>query len=94
MRYDFTTVPGSGQGAKYVQVLVRSLFFVRERRTKKVRVIQDNDSKVLVRFINAKRNKEGKMEYKTVSTLEVGDADAAEVSQFVEKAITGSGNKK
>ena len=59
-----------------------------------MRVIQDNDSKVLVRFINAKRNKEGKMEYKTVSTLEVGDADAAEVSQFVEKAINGSGGKK
>jgi hypothetical protein len=59
-----------------------------------VRVIQDNDQKVLVRFINAKRNKEGKMEYKTVSTLEVGDADAGEVSQFVEKAITNSGTKK
>lgn len=77
-----------------MQTLIHSLFFVREGRKRKLRIIQDNDSKVLVRFIDAKRNKEGKMEYVTAATIEVGDATAQEVATWFDRAMTPTSNQK
>jgi hypothetical protein len=77
-----------------VQAICRTLFFVREGRKKKVRVITENDSKVSVIIVEVKRDKDGKMKRKTVDSHDVAEATGEEVSAFVYKALTGNSSKK
>lgn len=77
-----------------MQAIVRTLFFVREGRTKKVRVITENDSKVSVIIVEVKRDKDGKMKRKTVDSVDIAEATGEEVASFVNKALTGGSAKK
>jgi hypothetical protein len=59
-------------------------------RRKYVRLVQENDSKVIVRIIAADRNKDGKMEYTTVDSFEVSEAKPEEVYAVCKEAIIRS----
>lgn len=80
-----------------MQTLVRSLFFVREGRNKKVRVITENDSKVSINIVEISRGKDGKLQRKTVDTIDVAEATGEQVSEFINKAFatpaTSAGKK-
>ncbi len=77
-----------------MQAIVKHLFFVREGRKKKVRVITENDSKVSVIFVEVKRDKDGKMKRKTVDSIDIAEATGEEVSQLVTKLLTQSAGAK
>jgi hypothetical protein len=67
---------------------VRSLFLVKERRQKPVRIEADVSEKVQVVIKTAKRNKDGKIEYETIESFNVLEATGIEVTNVVKKALT------
>lgn len=74
-----------------MRCIVRSLFIVREGRKKRVRLVQDNDSKVQIRIVNCFRDaKTGKMKYETVESVDVVEAKPEEVTAVIRKAISGA----
>ncbi len=77
-----------------MRATVRSLFLVREGRKRKVRILTENDNKIIVRILTASRDKEGKMAYKTFDSIEIGDAKPEEVYNACEKALGGTGGRK
>jgi hypothetical protein len=73
---------------------VRSLFLVKERRQKPVRMEADVSDKVQIVIKTAKRNKEGKIEYETQESFNILDATPAEVINVVERALNTAVGKK
>jgi hypothetical protein len=67
---------------------VRTLWLVRERRIKPVRVITENDSKVTVRIVSANRDaKTNKMVYETFDSIDLSDAKPEEVFAVCKEAL-------
>lgn len=72
---------------------VQSLFLVKERRQKKVRMEQDVSDKVQVVIKTAKRDKDGKINYETQESFNILEATPAEVITIVEKALTAASGR-
>lgn len=70
---------------------MHSLWIGYGERRKKVHVISEADSKITVKVVTASRNKEGRLQYETFDSFEVGGATAEQVYATVKEAVLRSG---
>ena len=74
---------------------IRSLFLVKERRVKTVRVGQQEVNKIQVTVKTAKRDaKDGKIKYETIETFDVFEATPQEVKEAVLRGLSAASSKK
>lgn len=73
---------------------VRSLFLVKERRQKPVRLESEVSNKIVVIVKTAKRNKDNRIEYETVESFNVLEATPEEVVDVVSIALGGKKRAK
>jgi len=77
------------------KTIINSLWLVRERRKKTVRLVTENDNKVQVRVVSASRDpKTQKMVYETFDSFDVVEGKPDEVFAVCKEAIIRKANAK
>jgi hypothetical protein len=72
---------------------VQQLWFVRERRTKPVRLVPDVADKVTIRVVTSSRDaKTGRVSYVTFDSLDVIEAKPEEIFAVCKEAILRAAN--